>query len=125
MTNQDKAAQTIYHLVKNHLDLENNLSKTVATRIAQILCKENLLALDPPDPDISLPSGEQEWHAIDGYVNLHGGEITVSYDERDEDTYLTEPAPEPGEIRITDTTQGRAVAYAILAACEYKDAQDE
>lgn len=62
---------------------------------------------------------------VDGYVNLHDGKIIVFYDERDEDTYLTEDTPEPGEIRITHTGQGRAVAYAILATCDLKDAHDE
>ncbi|MER0112408.1 hypothetical protein [Corynebacterium sp. KPL3954] len=44
MNNQDQAAQTIYHLVRNHLDIENDLSKIVATRIAQTLAQAGLLA---------------------------------------------------------------------------------
>ena len=95
------------------------------TRTAEFLADYGLITPDLPEPDIALPRGEQEWHAIDGYVNLSDGEITAYYDERDEETYPTEPAPEPGEIRITDTGQGRYLAYSILAACDLKDAQDD
>lgn len=38
---------------------------------------------------------------------------------------VLEAARRPGEIRITHTGQGRAVAYAILATCDLKDAHDE
>ena len=92
---------------------------------ATLLNELNLLAPDLPEPRTFPETGEYEWHMKDGYVNLHGGEITVSYDERDEDTYPTDPAPELGEIRITRTGQGRAVAYAILTACDLKDAHDD
>lgn len=108
MTNLDLAAQVIMLYVQKGYS---------PTRIAESLAGCGLLAPDLPASDLSFPSGEKEWGVIDGYVNLDGGEITVAYDE--------EPAPEPGQIRITDTGQGRYLAYSILAACNLKDAQDE
>lgn len=93
-------------------------------RIAKHLDDYGLLAEDLPEPSVFPDIGELEWAVVDGYVNLNGGEISVCYDDRDEDTYLTEPAPEPGEIRITNTTQGRALARRILTACDRTDAQD-
>lgn len=93
-------------------------------RIAESLADYGLLAPDLLDPSVFPDTGELEWAVVDGYVNLNGGEISVCYDERDEDTYLTAPTPEPGEIRITNTTQGRELARRILVACDYKDAQD-
>lgn len=92
-------------------------------RIAESLADYGLLSPDLPASDLSFPSGEKEWGVIDGYVNLDG-DILVAYDERDEDAYMTEPAPEPCQIRITDTTQGRYLSYSTLAACDMKDAQD-
>ena len=77
-----------------------------------------------PEPAIFFDHGELEWVMVDGYVNLNGWNIVVNYDERDEDTYLTDPTAEPGEIYISDTTQGRELAYRILAACDYKDDYD-
>lgn len=115
MDNLDQAAQVIMLCVQKGYS---------PRRIAESLADYGLLAPALPAPDLSFPSGEKEWGVIDGYVNLDG-EITVAYDEEDEETYLTAPAPEPGEIRITDTGQGRYLAYSILAACDYKDAQDD
>ena len=94
-------------------------------RIAKHLADYGLLVPTLPAPYTSLSTREWEWAVVDGYVNLYDGEITVFYDERDEETYATEPAPEPGEIRIADTTQGNKLAYRILAACDLKDAQDD
>lgn len=117
MSNLYRAVMAIEHAVTAGYSPEQT---------ASLLDKFELIAPSLPAPDTSfLSRGEKEWDMGDGYVNLNDGGITVRYDERDEDTYLTAPAPEPGEIRITDTTQGRAVAYAILAACEYKDAHDD
>lgn len=116
MDNYDRAERIIAHGMKNG---------DSPARIAEHLADYGLLTPDPPAPDTSLSSSEKEWDMVDGYVNLYDGEITAYYDERDEDTYLTESAPEPGEIRITDTTQGRELAYNILAACDLKDAHDD
>lgn len=116
MSNSYRAVKLIEYAVEHGYTPEQT---------ARLLEKFDLLAPDPPAPDTSLSSSEKEWDMVDGYVNLYDGEITAYYDERDEDTYLTESAPEPGEIRITDTGQGRAFAYGILAACDIKDAHDE
>lgn len=115
MSKQDRAAKAIEHAVKRGYTPEQT---------AALLKVLSLLAPALPAPDLSFPSGEKEWGVIDGYVNLDG-EITVAYDEEDEETYPTASAPEPGQIRITDTGQGRYLAYSILAACDYKDAQDD
>lgn len=115
----DKMAQAA-HIITH--GLKNGDSPA---RIAKHLADYGLLAPDLPAPYTSLFTGEREWSAVDGYVSLHNGDLTVFYDERDEETYATEPAPERGEIRITDTTQGRELAYSILAACDLKDTQDD
>lgn len=116
MSKQSRAAKLIEHAAKRGYTPEQT---------ASLLDKFDLLAPGLLAPDASFPSGEKEWGVMDGYVNLDGGDITVAYDERDEDTYLTEPAPEPGQIRITDINQGRELAYRILAACDLKDTQDD
>lgn len=116
MSKQDRAAELIEFGAKRGYTPEQT---------ATLLNKFNLLVPDLPGLRFFPDTEEYEADVVDGYINLNGGEITVSYDERDEDTYLTDPAPEPGEIRITHTGQGRAVAYAILATCDLKDAHDE
>lgn len=116
MDNVDQAAHVIMMCVKKRYS---------PTRIAECLADYGLLAEDLLDPSVFPDTGELEWAVVDGYVNLNGGEISVCYDERDEETYLTYPTPEPGEIRITNTTQGRELVRRILAACDYKDAQDD
>ena len=116
MTSQDRAAKAIKFAAARGYNPE---------QIATLLNELNLLAPDLPELRFFPDTEEYEEDVVDGYVNLHGGKIIVFYDERDEDTYLTDPAPEPGEIRITHTDQGRAVAYAILATCDLKDAHDE
>lgn len=115
MDNHDRAERIIAHGMKNG---------DSPARIARHLADYGLLAEDLLDPSVFPDTGELEWAVVDGYVNLNGGEISVCYDERDEETYLTAPTPEPGEIRITNTTQGRELARRILAACDRKDAQD-
>lgn len=116
MSNFDLAAQVIMLCVQKRYS---------PRRIAESLADYGLLAEDLLDPSVFPDTGELEWAVVDGYVSLNGGEISVCYDDRDEDTYLTDPDPEPGEIRITNTTQGRELARRILAACDYKDAQDD
>lgn len=115
MNNLDQAMHVIMMCVKKRYS---------PTRIAECLADYGLLAEDLLDPSVFPDTGELEWSAVDGYVSLHNGDLTVFYDERDEETYATEPAPERGEIRITDTTQGRELAYNILAACDLKDTHD-
>ena len=126
MNSIDKAVQVIYDEANQTWERGEILTAAgEAERLANALADAGLLAPDLPAPYTSLSTGEREWSAVDGYVNLHNGDLTVFYDERDEETYATEPAPEPGEIRITDTGQGRYLAYSILAACDLKDAHDE
>ena len=112
MSNSYRAVKLIEYAVEHGYTPEQT---------ARLLEKFDLLAPDLPAPDTSLPSGEREWNLGDGYVNLHDGEILVSYDERNEETYLTEPAPEPGQIRITDAYNARQLAYALLAVTYYKE----
>lgn len=113
MTNQNQAAKIIAHGLKINESPE---------RIAKQLDEYSLLMPDVPEPAAFADQGELEWAMVDGYVNLNSWHIVVNYDERNEDTYHSEPTPEPGEIYIADTTQGRELAYRILAACDYKDA---
>lgn len=116
MTNLDQAAQVIT------LCAQKGYGPYLT---AETLANYGLLAEDLPDPSVFPDTGELEWAVVDGYVNLNGGEISVCYDDRDEDTYLTDPDPEPGEIRITNTTQGRELARRILVACDYKEAHND
>lgn len=116
MDNLDQAARIIAHGMKNDES---------PARIAERLADYGLLAEDLPEPCIYPDTGEHEWHMDDGYVSVEDGIIHVIHDETDDDWEPAELDPDPCEIRIGDTTKGRETAYAILAACDYKDAQDE
>lgn len=112
MNNQDQAAQVIYHLVRNHLDIENELSKVAAIRIAQILCKESLLASDPPQPFFEKGSGTN-WEIP---INDQGGGVATVrcligevFIERHGHGFITSPA------------EAKQLAAAILAAANYQE----
>ncbi|OFK27216.1 hypothetical protein HMPREF2822_12295 [Corynebacterium sp. HMSC062E11] len=92
---------------------------------AKALADAGLLTPDPPEPCIYPDTGEHEWHLDNGYVSLEDGIIHVIHDETDEDWEPTELDPDPGELRFSNTTKGRETAYAILAACDLKDTQDD
>lgn len=70
MTNQHQAAQAIYHLVRNHLDIETELSKIAAIRIADTLQRAGLLAPDLPQPTNTLLDGSLLWELTTHWV-LH------------------------------------------------------
>ena len=116
MDNRDRAASIIAHGMKNG---------DSPARIAKHLQDYGLLAEDLPEPCIYPDTGEHEWHTVDGYVSVEGGVIHVIHDETDEDWEPAELEPDPCELRFSTTTKGRETAHAILAACDYKDAQDE
>lgn len=105
MSKQDRAAELIEFGAKRGYTPEQT---------ATLLNKFNLLVPDLPGLRFFPDTEEYESDVVDGYINLHRGEITVSYDERDEDTYLTDPAPEPGEIRIHPHDAVEALAKAGL-----------
>lgn len=105
MNNQDQAAQTIYHLVRNHLDIENDLSKIVATRIAQILRKESLIAPDLPEPLLG----------SDGALLWHDGEVWLEDDEKDVYTDL------PKSTSWMTPNEARKLALALLAAANHAE----
>ncbi|OHO60914.1 hypothetical protein [Corynebacterium sp. HMSC036D02] len=92
---------------------------------AKALADAGLLTPDPPEPCIYPDTGEHEWHMEDGYVSVEGGIIHVIHDEAGDDREPVELDPDPGELRFSTTTKGRETAYAILAACDHKDAQDD
>ena len=94
-------------------------------QIATLLNELNLLATDLPEPRTFPDTGEYEWHMKDGYVSLEDGIIHVIHDETDEDWEPAELEADCAEIRISDTSKARENAYAILAACDLKDAHDE
>ncbi|WP_230308884.1 hypothetical protein [Corynebacterium hiratae] len=116
MDNHTRAANIIAHGMKNG---------DSPAHITRHLADYGLLATDLPEPCIYPDTGEHEWHMEDGYVSVEDGIIHVIHDETDEDWEPAELEPDPGELRFSNTTKGRETAYAILAACDYKDAQDE
>ena len=94
-------------------------------RIAKHLADYGLLATDLPEPCIYPDTGEHEWHMEDGYVSLEDGIIHAIHDETGDDREPAELEPDPGELRFSNTTKARETAYAILAACDLKDTQDD
>lgn len=91
---------------------------------AKALADAGLLTPDPPEPCIYPDTGEHEWHMDDGYVSVEDGIIHVIHDETDDDNEPDALMPDWAELRFSTTTKGRETAYAILAACDMKDAQD-
>jgi len=116
MDNHTRAANIIAHGMKNG---------DSPARITKHLEDYGLLAEDLPEPCIYPDTGEHEWHMEDGYVSVEGGIIHVIHDEAGDDREPVELDPDPGELRFSTTTKGRETAYAILAACDLKDTQDE
>lgn len=116
MDNKDQAANIIAHSLKNNES---------PARIAKHLAEYGLLAEDLPEPCIYPDTGEHEWHMTDGYVSVEDGIIHVIHDETNDDNEPDELMPDWAELRISDTTKAREAAYAILAACEYRDAHDD
>ena len=116
MTNFELAAQVIMLCVRKGYS---------PARIAESLADYGLITPDLPEPRIFLDTGEREWHMVDGYVSLEDGIIHVIHDETDDDQEPAELKPDHCELRFSDTTKARENAYAILAACEYKDAHDD
>lgn len=92
---------------------------------AETLANYGLLAPDLPEPCIYPDTGEHEWHMEDGYVSVEDGSIHVIHDEAGDDREPAELDPDPGELRFSNTTKARETAYSILAACDYKDTQDD
>lgn len=116
MDNRTRAANIIAHGMKND---------DSPACIARHLDDYGLLTEDLPEPCIYPDTGEHEWHMTDGYVSVEDGIIHVIHDETNDDNEPDALMPDWAELRISDTTKGRETAYAILAACEYKDAHDE
>lgn len=115
MDNLTSAESIITHGMKNDES---------PARIAKHLANYGLLVEDLPEPCIYPDTGEHEWHMDNGYVSVEDGIIHVIHDETDDDWEPAELDSDPCEIRIGDTTKGRETAWAILAACDLKDAQD-
>ena len=116
MSNQDRAAKAIKFGAARGYSPE---------QIATLLNELDLLAPSLPKPRFFPSAEEYEWYMKDGYVSLEDGIIHVIHDETDDDQEPAELKPDHFELRFSDTTKARENAYAILAACEYKDAQDD
>lgn len=115
MDNVDQAAHVIMMCVREGRS---------PTRTAEFLADYGLITPDPPEPRIFLGTGECEWHMVDGYVSVEDGIIHVIHDETDDDRKPAELNPDHCELRFSNTTKARETAYAVLAACDLKDAQD-
>lgn len=114
MNNQDQAAQTIYHLVRNHLDIENDLSKIAATRIAQMLRKENLLAEDLPEPSRGMTAPRGKVWYLDGPIGdirSSGEDIVISGHD-----YRHQPIRQ-----VLTRAEAETIAHALLAAANYQE----
>lgn len=115
MSKQEQAAQTIYHLVRNHLDIENGLSKIAATRIAQILCEEGLLAPDLPDPSRGMTPRGAVW-----YLPYHIGDIRrmgehiVAFGQDCQD--------KPFRLVLTEE-ETETIARTLLAAANHREGE--
>lgn len=116
MSNQDRAMHVIMMCVKKGYS---------PTRIAECLADYGLITPDLPEPCIYPDTGEHEWHMDDGYVSVEDGIIHVIHDETGADREPAELWPARCELRFSNTTKARENAYAILAACDLKDTQDE
>ena len=116
MTNLDLAAQVIMLCVQKGYS---------PARIAECLAEYGLITPDLPEPRIFLDTGEREWHMVDGYVSLEDGIIHVIHDETDDDREPAALNPDHCELRFSNTTKARETAYAVLAACDHKDTQDD
>ena len=116
MTNLDRAAKAI-----KFGDARGYTPEQIATLLREL----ELLAPDLPEARHFPDTGEYEWHMEDGYVSLEDGIIHAIHDETGDDREPAELEPDPGELRFSNTTKARETAYAILAACDLKDAQDD
>lgn len=116
MDNHTRAANIIAHGMKNG---------DSPARITRHLADYGLLAEDLPEPCIYPDAGEHEWHMEDGYVFVEDGIIHVIHDETNDDNEPDALMPDWAELRFSNTTKGRETAHAILAACDWKDAQDD
>jgi hypothetical protein len=113
MSKQDRAAQTIYHLVRNHLDIENGLSKIVSTRIAQMLRKENLLAPDLPEPSRGMTPRGAVWYLPGpiGDIRRTGEYIVIfGHDYRHQSFRL-----------VLTEAETETIARTLLAAANYSE----
>lgn len=91
------------------------------TDAAARLADAGLLAPDLPEP-LTFASGEREWYALIGFVNLDtDGTITVVYDERDEDDIAAGAEIEPGELVFTRISEARKLADALRAAADHAE----
>lgn len=126
MSNQDKAAQVIYDEVNQTWARGEILTAAgEAERLANALADAGLLTPDLPEPCIYPDTGEHEWHLDNGYVSVEDGIIHVIHDETDDDNEPDALMPDWAELRFSTTAKARENAYAILAACDLKDTQDE
>lgn len=116
MTNFELAAQVIMLCVQDGYS---------PRRIAESLADCGLLAPSLPAPRPFSDTGGREWYMKDGYVSLEDGIIYVIHDETNDDNEPDALMPDWAELRFSDTTKARENAYAILAACDLKDAQDD
>ena len=68
MNNQRQAAQEVYYILKNSLGLENELSKKVASRIAQTLNQAGLITPDRPEPSRGMTAPHGAVWYLDGPI---------------------------------------------------------
>lgn len=119
MKTADKAAMVVAEFL--------NGNDAAANTITRRLSDAGLLAPDLPEPELC-SSGDAEWDALDGYVNLNDGLITVAYREIDEDddSPTTERLrPETGKLKILDLTTAEKLGTFLVAAARYAATHSE
>lgn len=113
MSNRDRAVKVAAEFLDGD-DLAANI-------ITRLLADAGLIAPDLPEPELCT-SGDAEWDALDGYVNLNDGLITVTYRETDEDDDSPTTAwlrPEPGKLKILDLDTAEKLGTFLTAAAKY------
>lgn len=114
MNNQRQAAQEVYYILKNSLGLENELSKKVATRIAQTLNQAGLITPDRPEPSRGMTSPNGKVWYLDGPIGdirRTGEDIVVfGHDYRHQSLRL-----------ILTKAETENIALALLAAAQYAE----
>ena len=100
--------------MRNHLDIENDLSKIAATRIAQMLRKENLLAPDLPEPSRGMTSPRGKvWYLAGpiGDIRSSGEDIVL---------FGIDCRHRPFRL-VLSKAEAETIAHTLLAATNYQE----
>lgn len=118
MNNQRQAAQEVYYILKNSLGLENELSKKVASRIAQTLNQAGLITPDRPEPSRGMTAPHGAVWYLDGPIGdiRRTGEdiVLFGHDYRNQSLRL-----------VLNEAEADTIAHTLLAAAQYAEGNNE